>query len=409
MGILEKIKEIEFEMSRTQKNKATEFHFGVMKARLAKLRQELLDPSSSGGSSKPGEGFDVARSGDARVALIGFPSVGKSSLLNYLTGTKSEAAAYEFTTLTCIPGNIYYKGVKIQMLDLPGIIEGAAYGRGRGRQVIAVAKSADLIMMILDAGREDEKNHRELLEKELETVGLRLNKHPPDVTFVKKIGGGVKINATVKLTKLGDDPADTIYKILHEYRIHNCEMVVREDISVDEVIDVILGNRKYVKCLYVYNKIDTVDIEDVDYLAHLPNSTVCSVSMELNMEVVRELIWQYMGLIRIYTKRKGESPSFEEPVVLSEYRNGVSVEGAAKQISQELYDKFNYAYVWGRSTKYSPQRCGLKHMLEDEDVIEIIKKTTNQEKRDKFYAKHCQDIWDKYHAKKKGMKTPQVL
>ena len=91
-------------------------------------------------------------------------------ITSYLTGTKSEAAAYEFTTLTCIPGNIYYKGVKIQMLDLPGIIEGAARGRGRGRQVIAVAKSADLIMMVLDAGREEEKNHREILEHELESV-----------------------------------------------------------------------------------------------------------------------------------------------------------------------------------------------------------------------------------------------
>ena len=45
-----------------------------------------------------------AKSGDGRVALIGFPSVGKSSLLNAVTDTKSETAAYEFTTLTCIPG-----------------------------------------------------------------------------------------------------------------------------------------------------------------------------------------------------------------------------------------------------------------------------------------------------------------
>jgi len=90
----------------------------------------------------------VVKYGHARVALIGFPSVGKSTLLENLTGTHSEQAAYEFTTLTCIPGVIHYKDAKIQLLDLPGIIEGASEGKGRGRQVIAVAKSADLILMV---------------------------------------------------------------------------------------------------------------------------------------------------------------------------------------------------------------------------------------------------------------------
>jgi ribosome-interacting GTPase 1 len=50
-----------------------------------------------------------------------------------MTKTQSLVAAYEFTTLTCIPGVIEYKDAKIQLLDLPGIIEGASEGRGRGR------------------------------------------------------------------------------------------------------------------------------------------------------------------------------------------------------------------------------------------------------------------------------------
>ena len=98
------MKEIEAEMARTQKNKATNYHLGTLKAKLAKLRNELL-MENSGSSGGGGEGFDVARLGDARVALIGFPSVGKSTLLGALTGTESEAVSYgscyEFIVSVC--------------------------------------------------------------------------------------------------------------------------------------------------------------------------------------------------------------------------------------------------------------------------------------------------------------------
>ncbi|CAI8029566.1 Developmentally-regulated GTP-binding protein 1 [Geodia barretti] len=66
--ILEQIADIEAEMARTQRNKATERHFGVLKAKLAKLRRELITPK--GGSSGPGEGFDVAKTGDARIGFV---------------------------------------------------------------------------------------------------------------------------------------------------------------------------------------------------------------------------------------------------------------------------------------------------------------------------------------------------
>jgi ribosome-interacting GTPase 1 len=82
MSVLQKIKDIEDEMARTQRNKATSFHLGTLKAKLAKLRRELLTPGGKGGSGGgggggAGEGFDVAKAGDSRVGLIGFPSVGK--------------------------------------------------------------------------------------------------------------------------------------------------------------------------------------------------------------------------------------------------------------------------------------------------------------------------------------------
>ena len=198
-------------MSRTQKNKATEGHLGLLKARLAKLRTQLQEGGGGGAKKGEGEGFAVQRYGNGRVALVGFPSVGKSTLLTLLTGTESEAAGYEFTTLTCIPGIIHYKGSKIQLLDLPGIIEGAAQGKGRGREVIACAKSADLILMVLDALKP--WSHYEILTREMESMGIRLNRSPPNIYFKKKKTGGLTINSVVPLTKMSDKTISQVLQV----------------------------------------------------------------------------------------------------------------------------------------------------------------------------------------------------
>ncbi|CAG8579361.1 16533_t:CDS:10, partial [Dentiscutata heterogama] len=351
MGILEKIAEIEKEISRTQKNKATEYHLGLLKAKLAKYRVQLLEPSKSGGVK--GEGFDVMKSGDARVALIGFPSVGKSTLLNKLTKTHSEAGAYEFTTLTCIPGKIEYNGANIQLLDLPGIIEGAAQGKGRGRQVISVARTADLVLMMLDATKSSQQ--RVLLERELEIVGIRLNTEKPNIYFKVKKGGGISFNATVKLTYLNEKM-----------------VLVREDVTIDEFIDVVLGNRKYIKCLYVsfflftncYNKIDSITLEELDHLAHEQNTVVISCEMDLNLDYLVEQIWKHLNLLRIYTKKRGEYPDFEGGLIV---RKGATVEHVCHVIHRSLVEEFRYALVWGTSTKHNPQRVGLSHVMENDD------------------------------------------
>ncbi|KAI1721421.1 TGS domain-containing protein [Ditylenchus destructor] len=382
MGIVERIQEIEREIARTQKNKATEHHLGILKAKLAKFRQELLEPATKGGAK--GEGFDVMKSGDARVALIGFPSVGKSTLLSTMTKTESATASYEFTTLTCIPGVIEHEGASIQLLDLPGIIEGASQGKGRGRQVIAVAKTADLILMMLDATKGG--TQKGLLESELESVGIRLNKKPPNLYFKRKATGGVKFTHTVPLKQCHEK---LIMSILHEYKIFNADVVFREDCSVDEFIDVIQGNRVYLKCLYVYNKIDQLTIEEVDRLARLPHTVVISCELNLNLDYLLEVIWEYLALIRIYTKKPGNPPDLgpADGIIL---RGNATVEHACHALHRTLAAQFRYAIVWGTSTKFSPQRVGIHHPLHHEDVVQIYRDERNRVKNflkldDDFY------------------------
>lgn len=355
-------------MQRTQKNKATEYHLGTLKAKLAKYRAQLLEPDKKAGGK--GEGFDVLKSGDARVALIGFPSVGKSTLLSKVTKTESITGAYEFTTLTAIPGVLEYEGARVQLLDLPGIVEGAAMGRGRGRQVVSVAKTADVIVIMMDATKSNEQ--RRLLETELEAVGIRLNTKAPDVVFRQKAAGGITINATVKLNHIDEK---MIRSILQSYKIHNCDVMIREDIDTDEFIDVLLGTRKYIPCLYVFNKIDSVSLEEVERLSteNGGRNVMISCELDLGLDILLERIWEELRLVKVYTKRRGALPDLSDPICL---RPGATIETVCHSIHRGLASHFKYALVWGKSSKFSPQpqKVGITHAVTDEDVVSIFTK-----------------------------------
>ena len=188
MGIVDKIKELENEYARRKRTRPP--RATSASSRPSSSRGQLLqDQAGSGG----GGGARRAVVGRRKGALIGFPSVGKSSLLSTLTTTQSEAAGHEFTTLTCIPGNIIYNDTRIQLLT-------PLHHRGRGpwqrtRQG-GHRRGADLgfSVIVLDAAKEGVDNHKMILERS-RTVGLRLKLPPPNITLTKKATGGVKFNA----------------------------------------------------------------------------------------------------------------------------------------------------------------------------------------------------------------------
>lgn len=358
MNTQEKIKEIEEEMQRTQKNKATSFHMGVLKAKLSKLRRELLEPP---GKSSAGEGFDVSKTGVARIGFIGFPSVGKSTLMSELTGTYSEIAEYEFTTLTTVPGVLHYNNAKIQILDLPGIIEGAKDNKGRGRQVLAVARTCSLIVIVLDATKP--LVHKKVIERELEGVGIRLNKKDPDIKLVKKEKSGINlIGGNLKL--------DEVQSVLSEFRIHHADVIIRGDVTIDDLIDVIEGNRKYVPAIWALNKIDKINLEELEILSRIPNCVPISSNLKWNFDVFLEKVWERLDLIRVYPKPRGQKIA-DEPVVLRDDRS--TVKDFCNSIHKSIMEKFKYANVWGSSVKHNPQKVGKNHQLHDEDVIQIVK------------------------------------
>lgn len=152
----------------------------------------------------------------------------------------------------------------------------------------------------------------------------------------------------------------------------NCILKHIATATIDDFIDVIMkDHRKYIRCLYVYNKIDSISLDFLNQLAREPHTAVMSCELDLGVQEVVERIWKELRLIRIYTKRKGEEPDFSEALIV---RSNSTIEDVCDNVHRTLKESFKYALVWGASARHIPQRVGLAHIVADEDVVSIVAK-----------------------------------
>ncbi len=356
---LEQIKEIEEEIKKTQYNKATQHHVGLLKAKIAILRQKQEARSKK----SPGEGFAVKKSGDATACLLGFPSVGKSTILNRLTNAESRTAAYAFTTLTCIPGVLNYKSAKIQILDVPGIIKGAAGGAGKGREVLAVVRNSDLVILVADIF---DLKQIEAIRKELYDANIRLDEGIPEVTIKTTLRGGIHLATLKKLTKIS---TETVLAILKEYKINNAYVTIREDITAERFIDALEGNRTFLPSLLILNKSDLASKEQIESSVKTTGGMPVSAASNKYMEELKEVIFQRLKFIRIYLKEYGKKADMDEPLIM---KSGTRVREVCQKLHKDFVAKFKYARVWGKSAKYPGEKyTNLDHLMMDQDVLEI--------------------------------------
>lgn len=356
----DKIKELEDQISKTKYNKKTQAAIGKYKAQLAILKEKEVSRGSKGPRT---DGYQVRKTGDGTVILLGYPSAGKSTLLNVITGAESEVGAYAFTTLTVIPGTLDYNHAKIQILDVPGIVAGAASGKGRGKEVLAAMRSADLALIILDATRPNE--HKSII-KEAREAGIRLNQRLPDVKIKKTGKDGLKILKTLKLTKLDNQAIKNIFK---EFKINNAEIVLREDIDMDELIDVLEANKKYMPAITVLNKKDLVTDEELAKLKKKLNADIeISAKNNEGIDDLKELIFEKLNLIRIFLKEPGKNPDLDVPLI---HFKDSTIKGICDKLHKDFAKKFKFARVWGKSSKFPGQKLMLHHTLQDGDILEI--------------------------------------
>ncbi|MFP4523212.1 MAG: OBG GTPase family GTP-binding protein [Candidatus Woesearchaeota archaeon] len=358
-----KIKELEDRIANTKYNKKTQAAIGQYKAQLAKLKDKEESRRSVGKGGGAGAGWEVRKTGDGTVILIGFPSAGKSTLLNALTNAESQTGGYAFTTLTCIPGVMEYKHAKIQILDVPGIVKGAASGRGRGKEVLASMRSANLCLILLDATRPQEYN---VIIKEIYDTHIRINQRRPDVKIVRTGKDGLRIGATLPLSHLDEQ---SIVAILKEFKINNANVIIREDITDDQLIDCIESNKKYMPAITVLNKADLVSKAELKRNMKKYNADIAiSAQKKEGIEELKERIFQKLDLIRIYLKEPMKSADLDVPLIVFSH---FTIKDVCNKLHKDFVDKFKFARIWGKSAKFDGQKVMMKHHLKDGDVLEL--------------------------------------
>jgi small GTP-binding protein len=114
----------------------------------------------------------VRREGAAQIALVGAPNAGKSSLLQALSAIQIRTGDYAFTTTRPVAATTRVGGVLVQLVEIPGLIEGAAEDRGGGRALLGVLRNADAILFCHACDRPLEE--LETIRDEVAAAGIEL-------------------------------------------------------------------------------------------------------------------------------------------------------------------------------------------------------------------------------------------
>ena len=276
------------------------------------------------------------------MVIVGPPSAGKSTLINKITNAESKVAPYAFTTVTVVPGMLKHNQAYIQILDIPGLISGAKEGKGRGKEVLWVARGADLLLIMTDVKRVDAFAS---MVNELLGAGIRINEEKPKVLIEKKISGGLDVFSNIKQ----DIDKETIKEIAREYGIKNGTITLQENISMDRLFDAFSENRVYVPAIWVINKVD----EEANYKEMIDGEYV-AISAETGDgidDLVSE-VWNALKFVTVYLVKPDEEIGSGSPIVMKE---GDTLKDVALKIGPDFAAGKKIVKIWGESAKFPGQ------------------------------------------------------
>ena len=143
------------------------------------------------------------------------------------------------------------------------------------------------------------------------------------------------------------------------------------DLTIDQIIDAVADNRRYIPSLIVANKMDLVNEEESYRLEMQIGRKIVPISAELGkgLDDLKEIIVEKIGLMRIFLRKPGEKADMDEPMIVS---TGSKVEDICVKLHRRFKNDFRFANVWGSSAKFPGQKVGLRHVLRDADIVKIV-------------------------------------
>ncbi len=302
------------------KHKGTDHLQGDIKRRIKELSEELERPKKGG--VRGGPPLVISPEGAAQIALIGPPNTGKSSLHARLTGSGAQAAPYPFATQYPEPGMMPYEDISFQLVDLPAIAPEHPVSWLAG-----ALQTADAGLLIVDLG------------------------DPACVERIEALGAVLR-QKRVTLTETWGPAGDR----------------ARETAQADEDPFALR-----LPAVLVANKADLIAAVDTELRAFLELTGLrypaipASAATGLGLGEIGPLLFQQLGIVRVYTKVPGRPPDRDRPFTL---RRGQTVEDVARLVHKDIARSLKYARLWGKSG-FDGQQIGREHPLADGDVVEL--------------------------------------
>ena len=330
--------------------------------KIAQARHEIDKQREQQKKTASKQDLHIKKEGCGQVALVGFPNSGKSFILKALTNADVEVAPYPFTTKKPEVGMARFNGTKIQLVEVPGIIEGSAVGKASGTQFLGAVRNADAVAIVV-AGA-DALHDLKVIENELKAVYIFANREKPKITIKHSGFKGITVSGK-KFLKI---PEKNLSEFLKSHGIKNASVILGEETTVDKLSETLNERIAYKKTIVIVNVFAAKPNEkDIIEIRKKWNAIILSAPTPEFAADAKQKMFSMLGKILVFTKRPGREPDMDEPLILKE---GATAEDVVKSLHKEFAQNLKFVRIWG-SARFPGQKVSKKYKVKNMDIVEI--------------------------------------